>query len=303
MRVKVILNPWADRGKSEPNKEAIPRLAAPYGPVDLVVTRAPGHAKQLAAEAAAADYDVIVAAGGDGTIHEVVNGLVQGGKAESRLGVLPLGSGNDFAYALKIPTRLEEAIERIFTGTPRAVDLARIEDDHGRFLIAHNNAGVGFDATIGIETKNITRVHGFAAYMLATLRTIAFYYQAPLLRLRFDHEAVEQRALLLGIGVGPRAGGGFLLTPAAVHTDDRLDSCLVNPVGRLTMLSLLSAVMKGQHVKSRHVKMRANRNIRVESVEGTPLPVHVDGEIFAYPRDNVRQISFSSLPAAIEVMA
>jgi YegS/Rv2252/BmrU family lipid kinase len=301
-RIKVILNPLADRGNTGSLKERIPALIAPYGPMDLALTEGPGHAKKLAVEAASAGYDMVVAAGGDGTIHEIVNGLVHNGHSPVRLGVLPLGSANDFAFFHAIPTDLPQAVERLFAGQPRKVDLARIEDDRGRSLTMLNNGGIGFDANIGIENQKITRLHGFAAYMLATLRTIAFYYHTPLLDICFDEERVTARTLMLAIGVGSRAGGGFLLTPNADYDDDRIDTCMISPLGRLAMFALLASVMKGQHLTNRHVTMRANRVIRVTSVEGSPLPVHVDGEIFAYQRDNVRQVTLTSLPGAIGVM-
>jgi diacylglycerol kinase (ATP) len=301
MRVRVILNPWADRGRAGSLKDKIVEWSRPFGSLEVVQTTEPGHAKILATQAADEGCQLVVAAGGDGTIHEVVNGLVRGGRSETTLGVIPIGSGNDFAYALGLPTNPEAAVKKLFTGQPRLVDLARIEDDKGRYAIVDNGIGIGFDATISIESRNITRIHGFAMYTVATLRTIAFYYQTPHMEIRFDNQHVTQESLLLAIGVGPRAGGGFLLTPTAKHDDNLLDSCLVNPVGRLTMLGLLPKVMKGTHVTSKHVTNRRNQYIDIKA--NMPLPIHTDGEIFAYPRDDVRRVTVTSLPQAINVIA
>jgi len=91
-----------------------------------------------------------------------------------------------------------------------------------------------------------------------------------------------------------------LLTPDAAVNDDFLDSCTVNPVGRLTMLNMLPRVMKGTHVTSKHVTMRKSRRIHIKS--NMPLPIHIDGEIFAYPKNNVREVTVTSLPEAIEVI-
>jgi diacylglycerol kinase (ATP) len=300
MRIRVILNPWADRGRAGTLKDKLVEWSQPFGPLDVVLTAEPGHAKTLAAQAVVDGYELVVAAGGDGTVHEVVNGLVRGGRSQTTLGVIPIGSGNDFAYALSLPTNPQEAIKRLFTGRPRLIDLARIEDDKGRYEIVDNGVGIGFDATISIESRNITRIHGFAMYTLATLRTIAFFYQTPHLEIRFDDQRITQEALLLAVGVGPRAGGGFLLTPSASHDDNLLDSCLVNPVGRLTMLNMLPKVMKGTHISSKHVSNRRNQYIDITS--NMPLPIHTDGEIFAYPRDDVRRVTITSLPQAINVM-
>lgn len=301
MRVKVILNPWSDRGRAAKLKDKIPLWARQVGgAVDLVLTERPGHAKLLAREAAVAGYDLVAAAGGDGTVHEVVNGLVQGGHANAALGVIPIGSGNDFAFSQGIPLDPLLAVTRLFTGQRRMIDLARIEDEHGRFALFDNNLGIGFDAIVVIQTEGITRVHGFMMYFLAVLRTIAFYYQTPHLTLDFDGEQVAQPVLFLAMGLGPRGGGGFFLTPDARHDDDRVDSCTVNPIGRLTMLGMLTKAIKGTHVTSRHITMRKSQRIVVQADQ--PLPIHIDGEIFAYPRDNVRQITVTSLPQALPVV-
>ncbi len=300
MRVKVILNPMADNRRGAAQAAVIKQVAQPFGGVDLALTEYPGHAKELARQAADDGYDLVVGAGGDGTISDVVNGLMRGSKAITKLGIIPIGSGNDLAWSLKIPTTVETAVQKLFSGTPQTIDLARIEDDQGRFRIVDNNIGIGFDAVVVIETEAINRVHGFMMYLLATLRTIMSYSQLPQTTIHFDNERVEQQITFIAFGVGPRGGGGFLLTPHAKHGDDLIDTCTVNPVGRITMLSLLLSVMRGTHIRSKHVTMRQNKQIRVRS--DRPLPIHTDGEMFAYPQDNVREVTITSLPAAIDVI-
>ena len=300
MRIKVILNPWADRGRGIQHKEQIERLGQQHGGLDLVETQRPRQAQELALQAADEGYDVVAAAGGDGTIHEVVNGLVAS-QSETKLGVLPIGSGNDFAYAMGVSTDMKTAVPRLFTGTTQTIDLARIEDARGRYQIVDNNIGIGFDAMVVVQTESITRVHGFLMYFVAVLRTIAFYYQTPHLEMRFDGEKAAQEVLFLAMGVGPRGGGGFFLTPDARHDDNMIDSCMVNPVGRLTMLGMLQQAIKGTHTNSRHVTMRQSQQISIRA--NMPLPIHVDGEMFAYPQDDVRHVTITSLPAALQVIA
>lgn len=300
MRVKVVLNPWSDRGRAIKQKERIEAAARQYDTLDLVMSEQPGHAQDLARAAADDGYDLVAAAGGDGTVHELINGLVWGGQASTRLGIIPIGSGNDLAYTLGIATDVETAVQRLFTGQPRMLDLGRIEDDRGRYRFFGNGAGIGFDATIAIQSEGITRLHGFPLYVLATLRTIAFYYRTPHCQLQFDDESTLQDILMLAVGVGRRAGGGFLLTPDADVNDNLLDSCTVNPISRLAMLRMLPRVMKGTHVTSKHVVMRKSRRIHVKS--NMPLPIHIDGEIFAYPKNNVHEVILTSLPAAIQVI-
>jgi diacylglycerol kinase (ATP) len=295
----VIFNPASDHGRSQQLQPQIKLWSEEYGGCDLWLTERPGHAVELARDAVDGGYELVIAAGGDGTVHEVVNGLVVAGAAELPLGVVPLGSGNDYPHGLELATDPHEALRRIFDGRQMVVDLARYEDERGRSEVAVNGIGIGFDAIVGIQSQTITRIHGFAMYFLATLRTLAFYYQTPKLRLHFDDQLVEQRTLMLSVGIGPRIGGGFHLTPDALLTDGMLDSCLVNPVGRLTLLRLLPAAMKGTHVTSRHVTMRRSRTVELTS--DMALPIHADGEIVAYLDNNVRQVKITTLPAALTI--
>lgn len=301
MRVKVIINPRSGSGRAREQTGMIDTLGSRYADLDMFPTQYPGHGTELAAAAVAEGYDLVVAAGGDGTVNEVINGLVgTGDRATLPLGIIPIGSGNDLAYGLGIREAPEEAVQRLFTGTPRTIDLARVTDDRGQSRVFQNNLGIGFDAIVVMRTETITLVQGFLMYLTAVLQTIAFYYETPFLEMTFDGEPVNQRALFVYAGVGPRGGGGFLITPDARWDDDRIDTCVVNPVGRLTMLYMLTRVMKGTHVTSRHVTMRRNRAITVRSA--APMPIYVDGEMIAYPRDNVREVSLVSLPAAAQVM-
>lgn len=300
MRAKVIINARSGKGRAREQNEIINALGRNYGELDFYPTLRPGHASELAAAAAGEGYELVVAAGGDGTVHEVVNGLMDGDKATLPLGILPIGSGNDTAFGLGIVEEPEQAIKRLFTGALRPLDLARITDDRGKSKVFINNLGIGFDAIVVMRSETITRLSGFAMYFAAVLQTILFYYQIPYLEIAFDDEKVNQRSLFLYGGVGPRGGGGFLMTPDARWDDGLIDTCLVNPVGRLTMLSMLTKVMKGTHVTSRHVTMRQNQEIVVKS--NAPMPIHLDGEMFAYPRDNVRKVTIAALPAAVQVM-
>lgn len=300
MRAKIILNPSADQGRAILLRDQILSACSEYAEVDLVLTEYSGHALELARTSLDSGYDMIIAAGGDGTVHETVNGLAENGRFETKLGLIPIGSGNDFAYGMGLNTDINTAIRCLFTGTPRLIDLARIQDDRGRDEFVINAIGIGFDATVTIQSKTITRIHGFALYALAALRTIAFYYQIPHFQIQFDDESVEMDALMVTIGIGPRVGGGFHLTPDAIFDDGLLDSCTVKPISRPTMLRLLPEAMRGTHVRSPHVMMRRNRVIDIQS--DIALPIHIDGEIFAYHEDNVKRVNLSTLASALPVM-
>lgn len=302
MRVQVLLNPQADQGRGQRYEAQIAALAHPFGGVDVVLTQSGDHARAQALRAAQEGYEVVVAAGGDGTVHEVVNGLYEARTAgyDVSLGVIPIGSGNDFAFANGLLTNVATAVPRIFTGKKRLVDLARVEDDKGRVKVFDNNFGLGFDAVVVIETEKVTWARGFLMYLIAVFRAIAFYYERPHVQLTFDGEAVNQDILFLALGLGPRGGGGFLLVPDAKNDDNLIDSCTVNPVGRATMLRLMPKTFNGSHVTSRHVTMRKSQHITIRS--NLPMPIHIDGEMFCYPADAVYAVTVTSLPAALQVI-
>ncbi len=300
MRVKVIINARSGKGRAREQSQMISALGRRYGELDIYPTERPGHATELAATAVAEGYDLVAAAGGDGTVHQVVNGLMRGDQAALPLGIIPIGSGNDTAFGLGIHEDPEESVQRLFTGAPRSLDLARMTNEYGKSAVFVNNLGIGFDAVVVMRTETITRLQGFPMYFAAVLQTILFYFNAHDLEITFDEERINQSTLFLYGGLGTRGGGGFLLTPDARWDDDLIDTCLVKPIGRLRMLSMLSSAMKGTHTTAPFVAMRQSRRIEVKS--STPLPIQLDGEMFAYPQDNVRQLTIVSLPAAIQVM-
>jgi diacylglycerol kinase (ATP) len=299
--IQIILNPWADRGRAVRVKEALETWGGKHGESEVVLTQGPGHAAILARAAAEAGYDRIGAAGGDGTVHEIVNGLMSlPPERQPAVGLIPVGSGNDYAYGLGLHAPLAAAVDRLHHGELRPLDLAEVVDNHGRTRYACNGIGIGFDAAIAIAAGRIKRLYGFAAYVAGALQTIALHYQRPNFELTFDGETVRQASLLLAIGVGPRIGGGFLLTPDATVDDGLVDSCLVDPVGRATMLRMMPRVMKGTHITSKIVQMRRNKTITLRA--DMPLPVHIDGEIFATEADNVRELSIRTLPRALKII-
>ena len=298
--IRIILNPAADNGRSALHQGPITEILQSYARVDFIVSESAAHARQSAQEAAEAGYYLVVAAGGDGTVHQVVNGLMSVPESNTMLGVIPIGSGNDFAYANGIPTNVLEAAHRLFEGQPRWLDLARVENENGRFVIMDNNFGIGFDAMVVVQTEKINWAHGFMKYLVAVFKTLAFHFEATQLRIQFDEEHVAQKSLLFYVGIGPRGGGGFLLTPDARQDDGLIDSCLVDDVSRRALLPMLTKAMKGTHIHDNRASMRVNQKIVVHLDDLAPM--YVDGEIFAYPEDNIRQITITSLPRGIQLV-
>lgn len=300
MPTKVILNPKSDLGNGIKYLETIKEATQPPGETDIVLTERQGHAQELAGEAIQDGYDVLVAAGGDGTVNEIVNGIINSGTDGTKLGVIPVGTGNDFAHALGIPEDVPTAVKNLVKGRTRKIDLGLMEDDKGRRRFFDNNMGVGFDANVVIRTSEITGLHGFPKYLVGVLTTLARDFQPIHLHIRFDEEEVMQKVLFLFMGIGTRGGGGFLLTPDASHEDDLVDSCTVSMLGRLKALTLINSAIKGTHVHTPYVTMRQSKQIVINSTEA--MPIQIDGEIYAWPEDDIHQLMITSLPAALEVI-
>jgi YegS/Rv2252/BmrU family lipid kinase len=222
----------------------------------------------------------LVALGGDGTVHEVVNGLMRlPVEQRPRLGIVPIGSGNDFAFAAGIAANPQEAIRRAFTGTERWVDVALIRDGSGRSEYFNNTCGLGFDAAINIRTRKVKFFTGFAMYLTATLQSIALNFTAPHMKVQYDGGTLDQPILMLTVGNGPREGGGFITTPASKVDDGLLDFIYITQVSQFRMLQLLPKVMNATHIHEPDVKVATTTRLRIEADRA--LPIHIDGELFA----------------------
>lgn len=307
--VKVILNPYAGRGRGKRDsgeiRAAFERAGVPY---DLVETTAVGEATSLARGARLDGFAVIAAAGGDGTIHEVVNGLAQATPEEETvagLALLPAGSGNDFSDLIGAPRAYDEAVEAIRRGVTRRVDLGRVEAFDGRNVVRRyfdNNLGVGFEAQVTVESGKVKRLRGFAIYLWAVLRALRAYEQ-PRLEMAWSdgegaaHQAVK-RMLLISIGNGSRVGGGFYLTPDAVMDDGLLDLTLVDALSRLDILRLLPRAMTATGLYGQKaVRFGKLRSACITA--GQPVAVHADGEILS---QEVERLSVAVEPGRLQVV-
>lgn len=283
-RIKVIFNPAADRGHARELGPHIRSWLSENGEVDWVETSQPGEAIQLAARACEEGYDIIAAAGGDGTAQEVVNGLMNGEGGRAALGLIPIGSGNDFAWMLGMPRAhdrptLQEAIRRICVGRTRLIDLGRICSDANHCRYFGNGVGIGFDGIVNIESRKLTWARGFLMYGLAVLQTMLWYYYAPRTVIELDHQRIERPTMMISVTNGRRFGGGFYVAPQAEADDGQLDVCMVEQVSRIEMLKLIPLFMKGTQATNPHVHMMRAKRVTVRCEEG--YAVHADGEIYA----------------------
>ena len=282
-KYNIIVNPIAGRGaagKAVPEiEEKLKSLGIDY---DLILTEYPGHAIQLAADARQIGYSTVVAVGGDGTSNEVINGLMQaGGKGQlqTKLAVLPVGRGNDFSYGMGVSQDLESACQNLVNGCTRRIDIGFVKGGdypEGRYF--GNGIGIGFDTVVGFESVKLPPyIHGTPAYLIAAIKTIFLYFNAPLLRVEIDGEVFEQPCLLVSVMNGKRMGGSFQFAPDSESDDGLLNLCIVRQVTRLQVLGLMPKVMSGTQAEHEAVRMLTGHNINIEALDGS-LPVHADGE-------------------------
>ena len=298
---QLIFNPMADRGRSGQSASDLRAVVSELGGADWHGTEYPAHATEVAAQAAAGGYQTVVALGGDGTVHEVINGLMRvPAEQRPRLGIVPIGSGNDFAYAVGIAPNPQEAVRRAFTGAERWVDVAVIRDGSGRSEYFNNTCGLGFDAAINIRMRQLRFFTGFAMYLAATLQSIALNFAAPHMKVQYDGGTLDQPVLMLTVGNGPREGGGFITTPASKVDDGLLDFVYIEQVSQFRMLQLLPKVMNATHIHEPDVKLATTTRLHIESDRA--LPIHIDGELFAPYEANVRLVDIEIIPRAIRVL-
>jgi diacylglycerol kinase (ATP) len=300
--IRMIYNPQADRGRSYQMAGDLHQLSNEWGGADWVGTVYPGHATELALAAAQAGYGTVVALGGDGTVHEVVNGLMQVEEARRpRLGVVPIGSGNDFAGGIGVVRDPSTAMGRIFKGgEPKRIDIGSVRDASGRTEYWCNVLGIGFDAAINIHSRSVPVLHGFWMYFGATLLTILLKYERPRIELEIDGKKISGRFLMLTMGNGTREGGGFRTTPDALMDDGWLDYLLVDPVSRLYMMRLIPEVMNGTHGRFPEAHLGRFHALHLKS--DLALPIQADGEMFAPYAADIHEVSVEIQPNALQVI-
>jgi diacylglycerol kinase (ATP) len=298
--VKLIINPNADLGRAWRWGADLRSVVEEFGGADWTGTVYPTHATELARQAAEDGYELVISVGGDGTAHEVINGLMQVPDARRpRLGIVPVGTGNDFASNVGLETQPAKAMRRVFTGEPKFIDIAQIVSG-SRMEYWDNTLGIGFDAKATIHSRNVPGASGFLVYLMAAIQTIMLNHDPALIRFESDQETWQDENLLIVLCNGPREGGGFHIAPGALVDDGWLDYAAITRVSRPMMFRLLPEVMKGTHGRFPQVRINKFRELKITSDK--PLVIHTDGEIFAGFGTDVRELSVKVLPAALEVI-
>ncbi len=302
-KIKIILNPTAGMNSASKKIPLIEKLFLQHDlDYDIVLTLRKGHAAEIAEQTDSNEYDVIVAAGGDGTCNEVLNGLMKAknsGLDIPAMAALPIGRGNDFHYAMGLPNGLEENIGIIARGHQQSMDVGIVTGGlfpHGRYF--GNGIGVGFSTIVGFEAAKLKFIHGFITYVVGAVKTLFLYYHAPDLMMELDEQVLHQRSIETSIMIGRRFGGAFFMAPSAVNNDGLFDLCISADPPRLAMLKVMAKYMKGTQHTSPHVATRRARKVVLTAKDGA-LAVHADGETICEKGD---RIEIECLPRAIEIV-
>jgi YegS/Rv2252/BmrU family lipid kinase len=301
-KVKIILNPMADMGNAWKVANDLRPIINEYGSADWSGTVYPTHATELARKAGEEGYEMVIAMGGDGTVHEVVNGIMQLPEAKRPvLGVVPVGSGNDFAHALGIPGESDHALAHALKGAASAIDLGLMTDEHGRREYFDNTLGIGFDAVVTIRSHKLSLLRGFAMYLTAVVQTILLNHDPARVRFEADQQQWEDQVLMTTLCNGGREGGGFMLSPDSKLTDGLMEYVMVRKVSRAMMLRLVPEFMKGTHARfTKHIRMGACRKFTMTA--DRPLYIHADGEIYTSFGSNLRRLTLEVIPNALKVV-
>jgi len=290
----LIVNLIAGQGRCKeifpPVKAELDRRGLDY---DLHFTNEPLEAIDVAQMVIEAGFTHIVAMGGDGTINEVVNGILNL-KASYPLGVIPAGSGNDFIRMLGIPADPMRAIAALVSGEEREIDLGYVVGD--RYFV--NGLGIGIDAQVARDVLEMKRLRGKVAYLYAAVKEVLRFKAFPVL-LTGEGWTEERDLISLGITNGKYAGGGFKLAPRAEVDDGLIDIAAIEDFSStIKRLIHLPQTRTGAHLRLAEVHYHQDRSVTVSSP--AKLIAHIDGEVYRLPASS---FEITAAPQALRVIA
>ena len=295
-RFFAIVNPAAGGGRSAKLAgPALARLREGGLQIDVIASTGPGHGVQLAREAFDQGYRRFIAVGGDGTAHEILNGVFSAGAAQRRisLGFLPLGTGNSFLRDFTADGA-EASLQAMLAGRKRRVDLMKLTHSEGE-IYSFNLLSIGFTADVGALTNRRFKGLGHLGYLLGVFVCVAqLNRRAFALRCDDETDWDERRCLFLTFNNSKYTGGTMMIAPDADPSDGKIEFVRWGPIGRLGLMRMLPKLYDGTHVKHPLASRRAVQH--VEFNVPMPVDVMIDGEIVS-----LRCQALDILPAALDV--
>lgn len=289
MKHLFIINPKAGKGKT---LNIIPEIKEIFKDSDekfiIEITKRSGHATELVREYVTKENYRVYAVGGDGTLNEVVNGMINN---ESCIGVIPSGSGNDFFKSIYFEKKISSNILRdTIKGETKLIDLGKMDD---RYFL--NISSVGIDAEVVDNAKKLKRygfISGKMAYIISAVMTI-LKYKCKDIQLIIDGTEIILNSTLLALANGRYYGGGMKVAPQADIQDGLLDICVINKLSRLKMLILFPKLIRGKHNEIKEVTFYKGKKIIVNSKE--EIAINIDGEIIKR-----KSVNFELFPQSIK---
>jgi diacylglycerol kinase (ATP) len=288
--IRFLVNPAAGRGAGKAHLDRIRVLASRHG-AGLVLSRKVSDLAEQARRAAEDGIERLLVAGGDGTMHHAAQGLAGTACA---LGVIPLGSGNDLAGTLGIPSDLEVAVERALKGEVRRIDLARVGET---YCIGY--AGVGFDSEVTRFANEVKFLRGPLIYFYAVIHTL-ITFEPPRMKVVYDGGEFEGRVMFTVVNNLPRFGGGMLIAPDARIDDGLLDLVIVREVPKSTLLTVFPKVYSGRHVG--HPAVTIVRTRRAEITIDRAMTMYGGGEPVR-PMKAGEPVAVEVVPGGLRVVA
>ncbi|MGH7477365.1 MAG: diacylglycerol/lipid kinase family protein [Longimicrobiales bacterium] len=301
--IRIIVNPTAGGGRAR-NVAAslVEHLRRRGDSCVLSETRERGHALLLAREAVRERPRTVVAAGGDGTVHEVANGLLLGayehGRPPPPLAVLPIGTGNDFAKLIGATRDPHAVADMLRASSVRWLDAGIVEwrEDREYFV---NGMGLGVDVEVVRQIERLPRFRGVTGYLIGAVRALTRYRPIEL-ELRIDGALERTRIMMVAVTNGYCIGGGFRMCPAARPDDGKLDVCVVRELGWIGVVRTLPRALRGTHGGVPGVTITRADAVEVVSGDGSDLVFQLDGEL-REPR-NTQSLRIAIVPNALPVV-
>lgn len=301
-RLTAILNPYANRGRAGRLAASLRHRLGSRFELQVLETTQRGEAVDLVRSAADSGADGVLAIGGDGTVHEVANGLLTLYiKARPPLGILPAGTGNDFAYALGIDGDVDRTVRLLERGETRTIDTVLVETGSGRRRYAINNVGTLLEATINLASHQLRWPRGSGLYLRALIRTLRRPPPLAILQVRCDGREFTRRTSNLSFNNGCRSGGMFYLSPDARVDDGRIDYLITPPASRLRLVWEISKSLRRRRKHDTWVERGDCAEMIIRS--DIPMAAHVDGEPWLWPEEGEREIKLVVLPGSLKVFS
>jgi len=298
LKAEVIVNLTAGGGKPNHHLETVLKYLKENGlNFKVCITSRQGEAVELAQRAADNGAELIVSVGGDGTVNEIVNGIMKS-KNNPSLGIIPLGWANDFIKSTDIPSDIIEACKILIRGKIKEIDVGIINEK----IYFANICGVGFDAEVALLANQMKSKHpnlrilSAFVYVFATIKKLLSPFSYHNVKIKFNGQEIHSKILFIAFSNGKFYGGRFKITPEAILDDGLLEICLVEEMGRFKYLSIIPKVFKGTHASIKGVNFYRAKEVVIQSSE--PILAQVSGEVI----EGQKEFSITLLPKSLKLI-